>query len=231
MKLKFLKDKSKYFKKVDGSIIFKGKKLKIYVPKNYADQKLFSIDNTVHTLGVLRYEIDNTYYSNMILLLMLEIDPSEINSINIENNAYYELVLYKNDRFLCNTNIIKNNDLLYQMFVSFLALGKIPTFLPYDKVSSLFDNAKEHCGISLGVNRVIFEMIYSHVYRDKADPKKFYRHTPMKELPLIIALHMISYSPTSNLAKLMGSYMKEGLISSLDDVQNTTNEIENLFRV
>ena len=145
--------------------------------------------------------------------------------------SYVVLSLTTDSVFIVNSSIVKSSGIIYEIFVTFLALGKIPPYIDYNTIQSLFDKDKEDCGVSLGVNHSIFEMIYAHIYRDSEDPYTFYRHTAMTKPPQIVQIRQISHGPTSVSARITGSYLSEGVTASLvDDTVRTPSLVENLLR-
>jgi len=230
--LKKLTDFKQYFKSVDGKMIFTGKELKVLIPKKYEEQKLLFIEDVITTLAILRLEINDMFYSNIMILAKIDIIPSVVSSVTIDGEDYLELTLKDGDVFINNTVIIKTGELLYKIFVSFLALGKIPKFISYKDIHSLFDGDFKYCGLKLRVNRIIFELIYAHMHRDPDNLTTFYRHTTMLKNPAVIALHQIAYGPESHMTKITGSYMKEGIVSSLvnDPPPGAVYEVENILR-
>lgn len=232
MALKKLNDISNYFEKKGTKWIFTGKKLEVYIPAVYGERGLLELGSIITSLGIFQLRINDQFYSNLLILGKLNLSPSDHDTITEDGYDYVVLNFVKDDVFITNTDIVKNGNLAYEVFMMFLALGKIPPFIDYNSIQTLFDNDKKCCDISLNVNHTIFEMIFAHMYRDKSDAFKFYRLTTMKEPPVIVPIHQISHGPTSNSSRIMGSYMREGTVSALinDPDPNDPSKIENLMR-
>lgn len=226
-------DVSKYFRKEGGKQIFIGKKLEILIPEVYRDRKFFEIigDKAV-SLGIVKLRFNDIDTAILMIISKISFGYSNISNIEENGESYICLTLNRDDVFIHEINIVKNSNIAYDLFMSFIALGKIPKFISYDKISKLFDNDIKCSGINLNINHAIFEMIYAHMYRDSADPFTFYRYTRMNKMPVIVPLHQISHGPVSTSARIIGSYMKEGMVSSLvDDSDKEPSLIENLLRV
>ena len=132
-----------------------------------------------------------------------------------------------------NLVLIKDPNVLYKIYMTFFALGKIPSFIGYNDLPFIFDNDKTLGGMDLKSNHVVYEMMVAHMFRDSKDPFVFYRHTNMKNPPKIVSLHSISHGPVSTTAKLEGSYFDDALVSSIvaEHDKDTRYDLENILRV
>lgn len=224
-------DLSPYFKKDGDTWIFTGKKLEVWIPKIYQERGLLVIGETLVSLGIFQLRINDTYHANLLLLNRLNINFSSYRNESESDYPYLVFEIIPDTPFILSSTIVKDGNIIYDVFVTFLALGKIPPFLDYDIIQCLFDNDYKHCDISLGINHTIFEMIYASVFRDSDDPYTFYRHTLMNKPPKIVSIHQISHGPVSTTARIVGSYLSEGMTSALvDDNQHVSSKIENLLR-
>lgn len=229
--MKKILDISPYFELRDGKWIFIGKELELFIPAVYQDRGLFDFGSTASSLGVFQLRINNSYTANLLLLAKIEIEFESDRVVEEEGYSYIVLNILPGQAFICNTELVKNPNLLYTIFMTFIALGKIPPYLDYDAVQSIFDNDKLVCGVSLNVNHSIWEMIYAHMHRDMKDPYKLYRYSAMTDKPQIVSLHAISHLPGSITSRIVGSFMSDGVVSSLVDTNvKESNIVENLLR-
>jgi len=229
--VKKILDISPYFELKDGKWIFVGKQLELFIPAVYLDRGLFEFGNIASSLGIFQLRINNSYTADMLLLAKLDIEFESDRIVEENNYSYIVLNVLPGQAFINNIELVKNPNLLYSIFMTFIALGKIPPFLEYDAVLSTFDNDALICGASLNVNHAIWEMIYSHMYRDMEDPYKVYRYSAMADKPRIVALHMVSHIPGSVTSKIIGAYMTDGIVASLTDfTDREPSVVENLLR-
>lgn len=225
------KELSRFFIKEKNKWIFKGDKLELYVPKIFEEKGLLVIGEHLTTLGIFQARINDTYYCNFMFLGKLLIDFISYQNVTEDEYQYIVFTLIKDSVFINNSTVVKNGDILFNIFNMFISFGKIPPFLNYEDVKSLFDNDFNHCGISLNINHVVFEMIYAHIFRDVKDPYTFYRHSPMTDPPKIVPLKQVSHMPSSVTARIAGGYLSEGITSALvDDSKRNPSTIENLLR-
>jgi len=225
------KDISTFFKRVEDRWVFTGKHLEIWIPAIYQDRGLLTLGEIAKTLGIFQLRFNHQVVADFLLLAEIEIEFTNDRKEEEDGTSYIVLELKTGQSFIRRAILVKDSNVIYDIFVTMLGLGHLPKFLNYQSVHQLFDNDKRVCGINLGVNHSVWEMIYSHIFRDSKDPYKHYRHTSMTNPPQIVSLNQISHGPTSTTSKIVGSYMNEGIISSLvDDNQGDPSLIENLLR-
>ena len=101
-------------------------------------------------------------------------ERDEPSSNNKDKKKYMVLSYYKNDIFIENLNSIQKSDNT-ELFVKLLNSGKLPPFIPYEKIFKMeLDNCNFN-GVSLGVPAVTMEMVISEIYRSKNDLSKPFR--------------------------------------------------------
>jgi hypothetical protein len=232
MTLQKIENVDKYFNYDDKNkrMTFTGKRLLVHIPKRYESRNLVEIGNTVKTLGILNLIIDDRYYAPICMLAKINIVPDNIQIVDKFGVDYYELELSNNGIFIDHTETIKDGSFIYDIFVEFITLGRLPYFFTYESSTNIFDKSKELTNTSLWVDHVIFEMISAHLHRDSEDVSVFYRHTDMKKEAQYIPLRSISLSTESTTSKLLGSYFDDGLTASLVTENTEHKDIENYLR-
>jgi hypothetical protein len=229
-----IKDLNKFFTIKNDKLIFSGgKELIIRIPKRYEVYGLLDIQDTINTLAVLGIEIDNKYMCGLKLLGMFEIPTKEYEEEVINNIAYIKIILEKDDIVFNSIKTIKNSSITYAIFVEFMTYGKWPYFIDYDSACTILERANLDTGMSLNVNRIVYEFIIAHLARDADDVNVFYRHTNKKKPPNLLMLRSVSHATESTTSKVLGSYFNDGLVSSLvHEPPNDSNyEIEDMLRL
>jgi hypothetical protein len=211
----------------DNSIKFTSNKLVVRIPKSYVDNGFCTLGTRIHTLGIVQLLIDNKYKSTLVVTNTIVLAPSYIDTSSSDEFILAHFI--KDDTFIPNRGIIQESEILYRIFNSFISLSKIPSFIDYDDVYKIFDNIKSANGVKLSIGHEIYEMIYSHLYRDKNDPSIQYRHTDRKAQPIIVGLRNIVYSPESTTAKLLGSYLDDGITGALLEDNPSSDPIEKIL--
>lgn len=230
--LKHITDISPYFKydEKKHTMTFIGDTLEIRIPKRFDAYGLLNITDVVECLGIMDLIIDGTYNAHLHLLALLTVEPSEVSVKMIEGQEYQILTLYNGDRFISNTVVVKNQSIVYALYVEFITRGNIIYTMGYQDLIWLFDSVKQMCDTSLPVDHAIFEMLYAHLARDGQDKFKQYRHTDMKAPFEFVGLKSVSFAPDSTTARLLGAYYADGEMASLLHTNEDRQVFEDLLR-
>ena len=226
-------DVSKYFKYDDKkkTMLFVGSELKCYVSSRWEVYGHLEVSDTVTTVGIADLIIDDKYQASLFMMAKIEMDYGEIGTKLIDGIQYYVLTLHHGDRFICNTELIKDSNLVYAIYSEMVGKGNYIYTLDYDHIAFILDQSKSMCDANLKVDHVIFEMIYSHLSRDKDNLAIQYRHTDMTKPAEFIPIRSVSYAPDSTTARVLGSYFEQGLNSSLLQEQgDSLQPLEQLLR-
>jgi hypothetical protein len=143
---------------------------------------------------------------------------------------YVKLSLSNGCKFICNTERIADSAIVYAAWMEFITRGRLPYWITYDALATLFDQAKSMCDQNINVDHVVLELIFSHLCRDPDNLAIQYRHTDRAKLFKAIALRDVGYATTSTTSRLMGSYFGAALNSSLLQTTEDHSEIEDLLR-
>lgn len=214
-----------------NQVIFIGDKLVLKIPKRYENNDVLIISDTVQTLGIFKMVINDSLESGIVLPAILTIEPNDISSEVIDGVEYVIVTLIKNDVFINNIDLIKVPQLAYFIFNEFITLGNMPDFISYNDKAFIFDIIKTCCDFNPGTNHVIYELIFAHLSRASDDLNIPYRFTNMTKPEKFIGLGSISFGPDSTSAKILGSYMNEGINSSLVNQSSKHSELEDLLRL
>jgi hypothetical protein len=224
-------DYKKYFEQKGKSLIFTGDVLEILIPSRYSNHGYLDIGNSIHTIGIFDMTINETIKTGYLLAATIEILPSETDMVSINNEKYLKLILHKGDTFIKDCNIVNDSKISYVMFYEIFYTGHFPEFLKYQDYAFLFDKFGMATGDKFGTDHMIFEMIVSVLFRDKNNVSMLYRNTPMTKEPLSIPLRLISHVAQSTTAKMIGSYMKDGIDASLVNAGDKFNsDVEDILR-
>lgn len=224
-------DMSKKFEysEKDDCTRFMGDKLIIRVPDHYIQLGYLIIAEIVHVLGIFAMNVDGVD-CGLLLPGIIDVDPSDVRTETDGDKKYTILELHRGDRIMCTSGVVKDNKLHYAMWKEFISGGKMPEFLGYDSTAGLFDDCKKITGKGISVNHAVIEIVYAHIFRDRDDLTKLYRLTPMIKPPVSIKLNQPAYATNSTHARVIGSYVEQGMNSALIH-QNAENvEIEDVFR-
>ena len=227
-----IKDIDRFFKfdPDKHTMTFIGNSLELRIPKRFETYGMLEVTETVTALAVLDMIIDEKWQCGLNLPAKIEIAPSVIGEMVYEENAYQVLHLEHGDQFIKHTQVIKDQSIIYALYVEFITRGKTIYTLDYVGLALLFDRVKQMTGSGIGVDRVLFEVIVSHLARDPDDIFKQYRYTDMSKPMHLVRLRSVSYAPTSTTARMLGSYFDDGLNASLVHHEDKEQTFENILR-
>lgn len=227
----YIKDLDQFFSydEKNKEMRFIGSELKLYIPQRYEVYDMLFIAETVKTLAVFDMVIDDKYHAGLLMLATIEIEPDDVSNTIVDGIPFLVLTLSKGARFICHTERIADNTIVYSLWMEFITRGKLLYNIGYEALSTLFDQAGPMCGANLNVDHVIFEVIYAHLCRDPENRSIQHRHSDNKDFKLI-PLRDVGYATTSSSSKLIGSYFREALNSALIQTSETRHPFEDLLR-
>lgn len=219
----------------DGSLIT-SKECKIYIPQRFEVIGLASISVETHIAGLYAIVVEDKYYGVCSVNSMMRIQPNRTEKIKIEGVDYFEFTFAAGSTVIPNLNMVKQDILVYYLYNEIISGGKVPWYLSYEDLGSLFDTAQEYANANIGQNREITEMIVSLISRDSKDRSKFHRvnakdpSTIFKTKPTYIPLRSVIFAATNTTSKLAGSYMQVGVVSALVTPTTKVEKIEEILR-
>lgn len=224
---------AQYFKKDPKTkrVIFTGDKLDIFIPKRYETYKCLVIEDSIFTLGIFDMVINDTIKTGFSLAAHISIHPSSIDTTTRDGEPYVVATLVKGDVFMKTTEVVKNPQLAYVIFKEFIYIGNRPNYISYDDTAFIFDGVQQISGINFHVDKVVFEIMFSQLFRDQDDITKIYRLTDMKRPPIALPLRAVAHAATTTSAKLIGSYFGDCVNSALINQNHDPNELENILRL
>lgn len=221
------------FKKLGDKWVTK-EQCQILFPCYYEEKKLATITDIVKVLGVCMILVNDTY-AVLSVNAMIEFTPSEINTTEIDNEKYYQMVFDPGSIVIDNIKIVKQDTLPYYIYDVFISKGKIPWFMNYTDVCKLFDTAKEYADANVGSNPEIIQLLVSLIARDKKDRTLYFRQIVKDKIQqgndvVFIPMKSIDYGATNTVTKLGGNYMSIGIVSALNNPSDKVENIESILR-
>lgn len=220
-----------YFKKVKNTVLVT-EDVKVIFPERYINRDLAQIGSTVDVMSIYAILDGKKNYAIVNKLIMQNLSPYNITEITIDNVIYKELHFRKGDVFITNTNLVKTNTLIYNVFDEFFTKGNIPWFLSYNDLSDILIASKEYTGSDIGKNPIAVEILASLIARNADDKTKFYRTVKEKKKvkPSYIGLNNIFYSFDNTGAKLVGGYFGQGVPNAMVVPETKSSEVTKILR-
>ena len=213
------------------------KECKIYIPQRFEQIGLASIGVETHIVGLYAIVFEDRYYAVCSVNAMMRITPSKTEKIKIGHVDYFEFTFNEGSVIVPNMDLVKRDILTYYIYDEIFSAGRVPWYITYDDLGSIFDTAADHAGANIGKNREITEMLVSLISRDQNDRSQFFRincelgENVVNSLkPSYIPLKSVIFSATNTTNKLAGAYMQHGVVSALVTPSEKTERIEALLR-
>lgn len=225
-------DMKKYFtKQADGSVIFKGNRLDLYIPAAYESHGgLRYVEEDVSILAVCEMVIDETIKIGYFLPALITLESPEVTHKTINEDQYIVLTLTTGDVFMKSCKVVRDSKLVYVMFLLFIDLGKRLNWMTYDTVPFMFDEIQRITGVNLRTNHAIFEMMFAHLARDPMNPTIPWRLTDWSTEPNVVPLRFAANSALSVSARVIGSYFNDSVNSALVNPSDIKSTIEDYMR-
>lgn len=221
-------------KTVDNGIVTKTG-CKVYIPKHYASGKLGSMVENIQCIGFFAIVVDGKHYAVNKTCATVTLSPDSINVVSIDEDPYLELTFNAGSIVVLGGELVLNGSLLFQIYDELVAKGRTPWYMNYRDLGAIFDSAKIHSGVNLKAARSVLEMLAASRARVPDDRAKYYRNTLKLQkdvdtkIPDMIPLRSVGYGATSTLSRVMGSYLNEGLSSTLVNPSERLESVEELL--
>jgi len=209
---------------------FIGERLEIFISMRFESYKCLKIEKTLTTLAIFDMVIDGKIEDAVFITGIVEMCPSEISVVKIEDESFVKAVFYYGDIFIKNTVVQQIASLGFVIFYEVINQGNRSKHLDYFKLVKIFDVLQEVAGINFNVERKTFELICAHIHRSKDNLAIFYRQTDMKDPPVIVQFKDIAHNTITTSGKIIGNYFSDSLRSAIVNPSEDNSEIENIMR-
>jgi hypothetical protein len=213
----------------DSPVIFTGDKCVVTILQKFENYECLKVADSVTTLGVFDMEVDGIE-SGCFLVARVEMFPSEISNITIDDKPYVQLTFNKGDVFMRTTKFVVEEKLAFYIWLEYIKYGNVLKAMSYEDQAFLFDKIRQTSGITFPVDHVVYEAIFAYLSRDTNDPTVQYRNSKMQERHFRIQLNDVAHAARSTQARIVGANMKEGINAALDNPNAMNSQIEDLLR-
>lgn len=222
-------------REVAGDRLVAVKPVKIYIPAIFADSDLAVIGSETYIVGIYAIVTEDGYYGVSTINAMMAIEPTTTNRVQIDGDEYFEFVFDAGATVITKLQLVKTNTIVYRIFSEIISKGRVPWYLGYRELGSIFKTAQKHAGANVGQNHEVDELMVSIIARDPNDRNKGYRQMIKQELdlsliqPVFIPLRSVQYAASNTLNKLAGSYFHQGMVSALVNPSERVERLESLL--
>lgn len=212
------------------------KPLQVLFPERYAEHHLGQIGNEKFILGVYAIILPGQAYAVSRAMTMVQMAPSNVRTIYIDDNAYTVFEFDPGNEVICNTHVVVDDTIPYYVSREMGEQGKVPSFLGYQDLALLFESAPRLCGVYQGGNESVTSLMFSSVARDPDDLSRSYAMAidsldqEAKKPYRIVPLSDVQYGTSNTTSKLMGANADLALTSALVNESTASEPIEELLR-
>lgn len=233
---KLIRDKqyvlSNLVKTEEDSIVCK-KQCHICVPSHYFEMELGQITENVTVVGVFPFIIEGKYALSKVMSDVV-LTPQETTIIKINDEPHHLFGFEPGSTVVKNFNLLKDDTKPYYIYRCFIARGKVPWFVDYDDLLTLFEHTKKYSDIHLGADPSIIALLGATIARDPNNLNIMYRSTlgqsNKADRPFFTPLTNVQLSADDTVSKLMGSYMDDGINSALIYPSKQISNLEEVLR-
>ena len=150
-KLKRDKDYIKSILSIKNNVLTTKKDIAIFIPARYENKELLMPDVTISTLAVFGIvDMEANKYAIMNIPTFINLTPFLTDISMIGEYKYMVLFFEKNDVVCENTNLVKKETFIFNIFNEFILNGSIPWFMNEQDIASLLDGAEKYAGSKVG---------------------------------------------------------------------------------
>lgn len=207
----------------------------ILFPEKYEKKDLATLSNTCSILGIAALVVGNEY-ALLKIPTNIETSPEDIENVEIENEVYYKFHYSKNSVIIENTNIVKKMVKAYDFFDLFIMQGKIPWFVEYEDLISIFANLEKYTGLKAIKDTLVVETLAGIITKVKNKPEIDFRLAikkpeDMKKYdPEYVGLMNVYYSYKSTTNKVLGNFFTKSINSSILYPEKNVSDLEDALR-
>lgn len=215
------------------SIVAK-KKIDVLFPKYWIESELGSFDAKVNVFAMVAFVVEDKFYSHLDVLAYITLNPLDSSSVKIEDIEYFKLTYQPGETITDSTTLVKDGLSVARAFNEFLSKSKVPWYMGYADVCSIFYTSELHAGYNTKTDKAIESFMTANRSRNPKKPSQLFRYSikTQEELetvrPVMLPLTSVS-GATSASSRLAGSYMKDGIVESVVNPTYTLEESDKLL--
>lgn len=205
----------------------------IHTPKRTEDRGLTVVG--VRTYVYAQCAIINTEkeYGYVNAITRLEIDPSSMTQVTINDVDYYEFYFEPGSTVIKTSSVIKDDKILYYVLDEFVFQAKAPWYMSYQDRLKLFHNVAQYVGLKANEAPEIMEVMVSITARHPNDDGKFFRQLikDYKEMgsEVIVPFSSVQDSVQGTIDRITGNYFEPAVTGALVSPSKSANRVEQVL--
>ncbi len=205
----------------------------ICVPVGYVSKNLAIIGSEISILGVCAFIVDGKYGVSMATS-MVTLGPCAMETVEMDGEPYYLFTFEAGSLVWVTTELVKIKKIVNNILDYFNDYGHSPWFMSDLHQSELLRDTQYWNGFKVGGGQPVYDMMVAPLARDPRNIKTQFRHlikvdSDVYKRPLLLPSRDIGSNASSNLARLNGSEMKQGIKAALLSDVEREEDLEKLF--
>lgn len=207
---------------------------RIHTPVRTEDRGLTVIGVRTYVFGQFAIILENGDYAYNNAICRVEIDPTSMTMITIDDKEYYEFYFEPGSVVIKTNQVVKDDKILFYVLDEFVFQAKVAWYMSYDDRLKLFLNVGRYVGLNAGDVPEILETMVSITARSEKDESLFLRQTMQSYADssklINVPFASVQDSVQGTIDKLAGSYFEPGITGALTTPSRRANRFEKILR-
>lgn len=227
---------SKNYQYMGDKCVVTGDTLQVIFPERWVAKELAELGEIVHLIGYFAVIDSKGNFGKMMVPAVVRTQPSRINRIVIDGDAYVKMEYDKGSNLIYSMNVVVDDNLVYYIYSEFSEKARIPFYFSYEERAILYKESVKYNGFALGYDPAALEYLAAFMHRNPDNIGESYRHRPnakadlSKVKPAIMGLNDVTTGSNNFITKVTKSYTTAGITSALNNPAKRPERIETMLR-
>lgn len=218
-----------------GQVICKSA-CRIHTPVRFVEKDLSRIGVRTYLFGSFPIILETGAYAVTNICGRVEISPSRVSMITIDEVDYYEFIFEAGDVVITTDDILQDDKIIYFVLDELVFQAKVPWYLDYDDMGKLLDSAKHYADSGAASVLETVECLISVIARPKNDNEVYLRSQvdALKDLGpdniQFIPLTSVHLTVSGTVNRIAGSYFEPALEGALVSPSKKADNVEKILR-
>lgn len=233
-----VRDKVNVQKSMDivGDELIAKQALRIAIPYRYFNRKLAVLGEMITSVIIFAVIVENKW-DLMMLPTMMNLTPDETTMESLDGEDYMVLSFDKGSVISPNVNLVRVDQVAYDIYDGFYGSGYKPWFIDYHDYGKLLALSQRYADIKLGPNNIPLELTVAQTAKVANDRALSYRHslsrgytTGLSKEPFIAPLQSVLFGANNLSTQLVGAYLRDGILTAMTYPSTKSEPAEELLR-
>lgn len=222
--------------KIVGDATIATKNLKVYFPARFAKVGLAVLGTTSSVIGLYCIVDENNNYAVNRISAFQSFRPNNTNTVLVGKEEYIEFEILKDEPLILSNYVVQDASIIFNIFNELLLGGRVPFYYNYEDISKILTNTSNYNGSGIGNDPLAFEIIASIISRSPNNENIYYKDIIKKKdevyniRPSFVGMSDIFSSLDDTFSKIIGGYMRQGLVNAIMDPEKRSSDISKILR-